>query len=162
MRSSSKLALGLVVVLALALVGSLALRQPPVPDQDQIAAQLESARAAAEAHDSGGIMKIISADFQGPAPISNVDSLHFALGRVLRQSGRVSVAFSPPDVAVRGDTATSASVLTVRSAETGQTLFSRPVTLDWRREDGHRLLVLPAKVWRVTGTDYQGPLPDEE
>lgn len=161
MQSSSKRALGLVVVLVLVLVGYLALRQPPVPDQDQIAAQLEAARAAAEAHDSGGVMKIISADFKGPEYISNTDSLHFALGRALNQSGRIRVTFSPPSVVVQGDTATSACVWTVRD-KTGQTLFNQPITLHWRREDGHRLLVLPARVWRVIGTDYQGPLPGEE
>lgn len=162
MQPSSKRVLAVIVVLALILAGSLALRQPPIPDQDQIAAQLESARAAAEAHDTGGIMKIISADFKGPGYISNVDSLHFALGRALHQSGRIQVTFSPPEVAVQGDTATSTSQWTIRSLETGQTLFSQPVTLNWRREDGHRLLILPAKVWRVVGTEYQGPLPGEE
>ncbi len=161
MQSSSKRALGLIVVLVLILVGLAALRQPPVPDQDQIAAQLESARAAAEAHDSGGIMRIISADFKGPGYISNVDSLHFALGRALNQSGRIRVTFSPPSVAVQGGTATSTCQWTIRD-RTGQTLVDQPVTLHWRREDGRRLLILPAKVWRVVGTDYQGPLPDED
>lgn len=162
MQSSSKRALGVVVALTLALVAYLALRQPPIPDQDQIAAQLKSAQAAAQAHDSGGIMKVISADFKGPDPISNVDSLHFYLGQALHRSGRIQVTFSPPDVVVQGETATSASQLTVRSLETGGTLFSQPVTLNWRREDGHRLLILPAKVWRVVGAQYQGSLPGME
>ena len=162
MQTSSKRVLGLVVVLALALIVSLALRQPAIPDQDQIAAQLESARAAAEAHNAGGIMQIISAGFKGPDPISNVDSLHFYLGQALHRGGRVQVTFSAPSVAIQGDTATSASQLTVRSVETNQVLFSQPVTLNWRREAGHRMLILPAHVWRVVGAQYQGSLPGDD
>lgn len=162
MQPSSKRALGIVAVLVLALIAYFALRQPPVSDQDQIAAQLQAAAAAAQNHNSGGIMNVISADYKGPSPITNTDSLHFFLGRILRDSGAVQVAFSPPNVVVTGDTAASTSQLTVRDRDTGQVRFDEPVTINWKREDGHRLLILPTKVWRVVGTTYQGALPGGE
>ncbi len=162
MQSSSKRALGVAALLVLALAVFLMLRQPSAPDQDQIAAQLDAARAAAQNHNVGGIMAVISSDFKGPSPISNVDSLHFGLRQALRDSGAVRVTFSPPNIVVTGDTATSTNQVTVRNAESGQPTFDQPVTLNWKREDSHRFLIFPTKIWRVVGTQYQGGLPGSD
>lgn len=161
MRTTSKWALAIAAVLIVILLAAILLRPAPQSDQDQIATQLSKAASAARNHDASGIMQVISADFKGPSPISNTDSLHLMLIRGLRNSGRLQIDLSPPSVAVTGDTATSTSQVTVRSKESGETFYSGPLALSWRREDGHRLLVLPAKVWRIVGTTYQGPLLDD-
>jgi hypothetical protein len=158
MQRSSKRVLGIVALLVVVLAGFFLLRQPSVPDRDQITAQLDAARGAAEQHSVGGIMKIVSAEYKDSN--FNNDQLHFFLARVMRQSGRVTVLLSPPNVMVNGDSATSTSQVTVRSRETDHVIFDQPVTLNWRREEGHRLLVLPAHVWRVVGAQYSA-LPDE-
>ena len=161
MQPSSKRVLAVTVVLVLALIVSVLLRQPTVPDQDQIAAQLESARAAAEAHDTGGIMQIVSADYKDSTGL-NVDGLHLLLTQAMRDDGQVQVTFSPPSIVVQGDTATSSCQMTVRDGENNSVVYDKPVTLTWQREDGRRLLVLPTKVWRVAGAQYQGAAPGEE
>lgn len=160
MRKSSKWALAAAAILILALFAAILFKQTPISDQDQIAAQLALGAAAAQNHDAGGIMKLVSADFKGPYPISNTDSLDLALIRALRNSGRLRITMSTPSVAVAGGTAISTSQLVVQDKESSQTLFNEPLTLDWKREDGRRLLVLPTKMWRVVGTNYQRPLLD--
>jgi hypothetical protein len=158
MKESSKIALGVVAVLLIALVGLLLSRQPTVSDQDQIAAQLESARAAAQEYSASGVMNIVSADFKGQEPIANVDGLNLALRQFLNTKHEIRVTLSPPNVVVQGDSATSTSQVMVQDAETGEIMYDKPVTLSWRREDGHRFLIFPAKVWRVVGAQYQGDL----
>jgi hypothetical protein len=160
MQPSSKRALGIVVALIAVLIGYFALRRPPMSDQDQIAAQIESARVAAVNHNANGIMKFISADFHGPDQVSNVDSLHLYLAEALHDSGPIQIIMTLPNVTVHGNAATSTNQITIRSLETRQTDFDQPVTLEWRREEGRRFLLLPIKVWRVVGVQYQGGLPD--
>jgi len=158
MRPSSKRVLVVAAALAVALVITILLRLPVPSDQDQILAQLESARAAGERHDVRGIMQVISADYHGNTSFdSNVDELHYFLSRVVGREGRVMVTLSPPSVQVHGDTADSVSQVTVRPREGGPALYDKPVALHWKKEDGTRWLVFPTKVWRVVGADYSAP-----
>ena len=163
MKPSSKRILGIVAALAVALAVLILLRLPGPSDQDQILAQLESARAAGERHNVGGIMKIISADYHGSTSFdSNVDELHFFLAKMVGRGGEaVQVSLTAPSVRVHGDTADSTSQVTVRPSGGGPPLYNAPVTMHWKREDGTRWLVLPAKVWRVVGADYPAPAGDE-
>ena len=154
MKQSSKTLLGLAVLLALALAAFLIWNQKPPSDREQILAQLEAARAAAEAHSAGGIMQIVSADYHDP--LFNNDRLALFLRKTVnsKNSEAVRVALTPPNVQAQGETATTTSHLTVVSTATNQTQYEGDVTLHWKREDGHRLLVFPAKVWRVVSADY--------
>ena len=159
MNPSSKRILSIAAVLIVALAVLIVLRLPRPSDQDQILAQLESARSAGEHHNVSGIMKIISADYHGSSAFdSNVDELHFFLGKTVGRGGEaVQVSLSPPSVQVHGDTADSTGQVTVRPAEGGPPLYDAPVTMHWKREDGLRWLLFPTKVWRVVGAEYQAP-----
>lgn len=161
MQRSSKNALGAAALLLVALIAFFVLRQPPPPDQDQINAQLEAARAAGEQHDTGGVMQIISGDYSDGNGL-NVISLRAYLGRGIQGRTPVRVTLSPPTVVVQGDTATSTCRFNVRRLEDNAILYDKPVTLTWKREDGHRFLVLPTKVWRVVSAQYEGGLPGGE
>ena len=162
MKPSSKRILGLAAVLAVALVIVILLRQPGPSDQDQIRTQLETARAAAQRHDANGIMKIVSADYHGSTPFDgNNDGLALFLRRVVGGRSAATVSLSPPSVSVQADTAVTVGQVTARDDATGRVLYDQPVTLNWRREDGTRWLVFPAKVWRVTGGQYRAPGGDE-
>lgn len=160
MQQSSKAALAIAAALVLALVMFFALRQPAPSDQQQIVAQMDAARTAAVHHDTRGIMSVISADYKGQTPADgNVDELHLLLSRSLGKSGSLDVALAVPSVTVQGDTATSRTHLSVRTRADNLARYDQDVTLHWRREDGTRLLVFPAKVWRIVGANF--PAPEE-
>ena len=160
MRLASKRLLGVAALLSVALGVFVLLRLPQPSDQEQILAQIEFARDAAQRHDVAGIMKIVSAHYHGDSDFdSNVDELHFFLGRTIGKSDTAGqVSLSPPAVQVHGTTADSVSQVTANW--TGGT-YSSLVTLHWQREDGTRWLIFPAKVWRVVGAQYQAPSSGE-
>ncbi len=152
MKPSSKILLWLALILVFILAAFLFLRQPPVSDQAQIAQQLETARAAGERHDIGGVMSIFSAKYHDanvPSPVQ----LRFLLNKV-QGSEPVHITQSLPVISVSGDTATSTSHLEVFSAADGHVLYSHDITAQWAREDANRYLIIPTKVWRVTSADY--------
>jgi len=152
MKSSSKVLLGIALALGLFALGVVLLRAPNVPDQVQIANQLEAARAAGEAHDVGGIMRIISDKYHDPNVPSPVQ-LRFLLNRV-KGNEAVRVTLSIPVVSVQGDMATSTSHLRIATATDDRVVYDHDVTIQWAREDGNRLGVIPTKVWRVVSADY--------
>ncbi len=157
MKTSSKILLGLAFALGLAALGIVLLRAPTVPDQVQITNQLEAARAAGEAHDVGGIMRIISAKYHDPNVPSPVQ-LRFLLNKV-QGNEPVRVTQSIPVISVQGDAATSTSHLRVTTGE-GRVVYDHDVTIQWAHEDGNRLGFLPTKVWRAVGADYGSFLGD--
>jgi hypothetical protein len=151
MKSSSKALLVIAFVLGLIALGMVLLRAPDVPDQVQITNQLETARAAGEAHDVNGVMRIVSSKFHSsdiPSPIQ----LRFLLNRV-QGNEAVRVTQSIPVVSVQGDTATSTSHLRIARAADNQVVYDHDVTIQWAREDGNRLGVIPTKVWRAVSAD---------
>jgi hypothetical protein len=171
MKTSSKRALGIAALLAMILGLFVWFHLPGPSDQAQILAQMESARAAAQQQNVGGIMKVISASYHGSTPYdSNVDELHFFLMHLAGQgseigqglgagqgNGAIQVILSLPGVQVSGDTAISTAQLSIRSANTGQTLYASPITLDWKKENGTKWLIFPAKVWRIVGSQFNVP-----
>ena len=151
MKSSSKVLLGVALLLGLIVLGVVLLRAPDVPDQVQITDQLEAARAAGEAHDVGGVMRIVSDKFHS-ADIPSPVQLRFLLNRA-EGNEAIRVTQSIPLVSVQGDAATSTSHVRVVTAD-NRVLYDQNMTLHWAREDGNRLGVIPAKVWRVVDADY--------
>jgi len=149
MKTSSKLLLGL--ALGLIALGIVLLRAPTVPDQVQITNQLEAARSAGEAHDVGGIMRIISDKYHDPNVPSPVQ-LRFLLNKV-QGNKPVRVTQSIPVISVSGDTATSTSHLRVTAAG-DQVVYEHDITIQWAREDSSRLGFIPTKVWRAVSADY--------
>lgn len=158
MRSSSITLLWLAAVLGAIVVAVVLLRAPSLPDQVQITNQLEAARAAGEAHDINGVMGIISEHYHDPNVPSPVQ-LRFLLNRV-QGNAPVTITQSIPVVSVQGDTATSTSHLRIVSAADGRVVYDHDVTLQWARENGNRLGVIPTKVWRVVSADYGSFLGD--
>lgn len=160
MQQSSKRALAIAGIIVAALVLFFALHQPQPSDQEQIVAQMDAARSAATHHNASSIMKVISADYKGQTPADgNVDELHLLLSRSLSKAGALDVVLSPPVISVQASTATSRSHLTVRTRGDSITRYDQDVTFHWKQEDGTRLLVFPAQVWRIVKADF--PTPEE-
>ena len=155
MKQSSKYLIGLALGLALVGIFLFLKYQPPLPDQTQIAAQLEAARAAWERRDVGAVMKIISERYHDstvPSPIQ----LRFLLNKVAQGDGSAKITQSIPVIALEGDTATSTSHLQIVTSPDGRVVYDHDVTMHWQREDGTKLLIVPIKVWRVVSADYGG------
>ncbi|MGI4789643.1 MAG: hypothetical protein ACRYFS_12420 [Janthinobacterium lividum] len=152
MKSSSKVLLWIALLLVFIVAAFVSLRQPPVTDQAQIAQQLETARAAGERQDVGGVMKIISASYHD-SNVPGPTQLQFLLNKV-RGSEAVKITQSLPVVTVSGDTATSISHLQIIAESTNQIVYSHDITLQWQREDANRFLIIPTKVWHVVSADY--------
>ena len=155
MKSSSKALLWLALLLAFIGVVLVLLFQPMPPDQTQIAAQLEGARAAGERHDVGGVMQIFSEKYHDsnvPSPIQ----LRFILNKMMQGNGSAQITQSIPVISLQGDTATSTSHLRVVTTPDNRVVYDHDVTMQWKREDGTKFLVVPTKVWRVVSADYGG------
>ena len=158
MKSASKILLSIALLLIVIIAGLIALRQPTVDDNIQIANQLEAARAAGERHDVGGIMQIVSQKYHDPNVPSPVQ-LRFLLNKV-QGNEPVSITQSLPVITVTGDTATSTSHLRVVTPADNRVVYDHDVTIQWAREDSTRLWVLPTKVWRAVSADYGSFLGD--
>lgn len=160
MKKSSKIRLATALGLAVVLAVFLFLRQPGPPDAVQIQAQIAAAEAAASQRNASGVMRIVSGEYKDGH--LNGDQLRLLLIRAFRDSGPIQVTVSPARIHVEGESADSTSTITVRSGDNSQAAFNKAVTLHWRREEGRRLLVFPAHVWRVVGADYEGSLTGGE
>ena len=156
MQPRSKMLLASAGILAAVLVIYIAATRPGPSDSALIAAQTETLRTAAERHSVSQVMSVVSADYQDTL-LSNTDQLKFFLRRVVGQAGPVRVEFTNPVVTIEGETATSKGHLRAISAQGDAVLTDQDVTLHWKRESGHKLLVFPSPVWRLTSADYQAP-----
>lgn len=152
MKSSSRALLWVALLLGLIVIGVVVLRAPDVPDQVQITDQLEAARAAGEAHDVSGVMRIVSDKYHDPNVPSPIQ-LRFLLNKVQGRDG-VRVTQTVPVINVQGDTATSTSHLRIATTTDNRIVYDHDVTIQWAREDGTRLGFIPTKVWRAVSADY--------
>ena len=156
MKKSSKIALLSALVAGIFLTGYLILSQDQPSDQAQIIASLESARAAASARSVSGVMQFVSdkyVDSQG----FKKGKLRFLLSQGLKGDDPITVEFTSPNITVNGDTATSKIHEKVRVDANSGNLSDEDITLQWRREDGRKWLVVPTKIWRIVGADYRAP-----
>lgn len=160
MRTSSKILL-IVAVLAVGALVALSLRRPPLGPAQQIANQMDSAVEAANQHNAGGVMEIVSADYHDDNGY-NVDLIHAMLVRGLRNTPGLHASLSTPQITVDGGQATSTALLTVVDQQSGHTLYSQEITLQWRREHARSFLVFPTDVWLVVSASYGSPGGDME
>ena len=155
MRTSSKVLIA-VIVAAVAILVVLSLRPKPLSPQAQITAQTDSAIAAANRHNAGGVMAIISAHYHDDNGY-NTDLIHTILIRAMRGEAAQRVSLTGDMITVHGDTATSQGYLTVQDRQSGHMLYSHQITLQWQKEPARSYLIFPTDVWRVVGASYGSP-----
>jgi len=153
MQKRSKILLGAAGTLAAGLAIYLIATAPTASDNEQIVGNVETARAALQSHNTSGLLKVVSADYKD-ALFTNEDQMHYAVRRLLHDSGHIKVNAVGTVVNITGDTAKSVSHVTIQSADRGNTLFDGNVTFTWRHEPAYRLLVFPTKTWYITSADY--------
>jgi hypothetical protein len=156
LQPRSKMLLAAAGVLTVLLIVYIIATRPGQSDNELIAAQTETLRTAAERHSVSQVMSVVSAEYHD-SMLSNTDQLNFFLRRVVGQAGPVTVQFDSPIVTIEGDTAISRGHLRAVSSQGGGVLTDQDVTLHWKRETGHKLLVFPTPVWRLTNAEYQAP-----
>jgi hypothetical protein len=159
MRTSSKVLLAVVAVAAVVLI-VLSLRHKPLSPQAQITAQIDSAVTAANRHNAGGVMTIISEHYRDDNGF-NTDAVHALLVRSMKGQPTERVSMPNSVITVQGDTATSTGFLTVQDTQSGSTLYSHEVTLQWQKEPSRSFLIFPTDVWRVVGASY-GSIGDSD
>jgi hypothetical protein len=155
MQTKSKIVLILVVFAAIAIIVKVALSTPEVPDAVQIQNQINAATAAANDHNPGGVMTIISDSYTDDGG-NNSERLGFLLRRGMSNASSLLVQSAPATIAVAGNTATSTSYITVTANR--QMVFSQSIQINWHKETTRRYLVFPGEMWRVTGSSYSGGL----
>lgn len=153
MQQRSKRLLAAAAILAVALVLYLIATAPQPSPQDQITANIETARAGVERRSASQVLTVVSADYKDAA-IANTDQLHVLLIRTFRNSGPLAVSSAGNTITVTGDTARSVTHVTVKAADGGTTYFDGNIVLDWKREPSKRLLVFPSSTWRVVSAEY--------
>ncbi|MBW3623106.1 MAG: hypothetical protein KY468_06810 [Armatimonadetes bacterium] len=130
---------------------------PPRTDTEQIQAILLEGERAVEEKDLSAIMGMVSKEFNMEQ--INRDRLRLMLAQTFREHGPIYVTLNDVVIQPQGDTATVSMNATVEAqGKTNSETVSNtvPVTLQLRREEGYRFLVIPTEVWRVTGASGTG------
>lgn len=161
MRRSSRIVLGLAVLLLGAAGGMLFVQARPRPTPEALIRQaLEDAEQAARRRDVSGVMRIVSDDYKDG--VMNKARLRLLLTRYVRQSvgGAYDVRVSPPVIQRDPDDSNRALVLTTIAVSNETSPWGpQEVTLVMRREEGRRWLVFPEDRWRVISVVNLPALP---
>ena len=161
MKVTLKILLNVALVLGLIVLGVVILQAvrpaPRVPDSVQIASQLEEARTAVESRDILAVTQIVSHKYHEPKASRRTQvRAHAPLSSLLYKlqgSDGVRVTQTAPIITVQGDVATSTSHVRITMPPADRVIYDGDVTIHWAREDGTRLWVVPAKVWRAVSAD---------
>lgn len=152
MKTSSKILI-VVAIAAVVLLTLLLLRPKALSPQAQIAAQIDSAVAAANRHNAGGVMAVVSEHYHDENGFNN-DAIHALLIRAMRGQPSEQITLPNPTITVQGDTATAQGYLTVQDAQSGHILYGHEVILQWQKEPARSFLIFPTDAWRVVGASY--------
>ena len=152
----SRKSLVLLAVAALAAIGLYFVLRggPPRSDTDQIRELLTEGEWAVEEKDLSKIMGFLSKDFR--IADLNRDQTRLAIAQVLREQGTIYVTLNDVSIQPQGETATASSNVTVEAQAKGSDQSASntyPMTLQLRKEPGHRFLVIPTETWRVVAVE---------
>jgi hypothetical protein len=157
--------LGIAVCVVLLLVGAAWFRHlaqtPRGTPAQQILAQIQRARTAAEERNVGALMRVVSSDFKDENGITR-PALAYQIRDQLRDAQRVEVDVPPNDlqilVAPSGREATSTGRIAVRiiDRQGGTRALSFRPTVHWRKERVRHYLLFPTDEWHVLRTEGIG------
>ena len=150
MKRSSWIILGLVCVLAIALMIIRATSRAPLSDEEQIHLLLGECESAVEHKDLKRAFAHVSRDYSDEAGFA-FETLRLQAIQAFRIEGRYDILLEDTAILVSGETAevkTRASVSLISDGDAGE-VFSGPLTIALRREKSTRWVVLPTKQWKV-------------
>lgn len=145
----------LVIVLLLGAAWLRYLAQAPAgTDAQQILAQIERGRRAAEERNTSALIRIVSPDYKDDLGLTR-PALYYQAGQQLRDAQRIEITISAKQLRIQvdpgGQEATSTGPVELRITDrqgSTRTVSLNP-TLRWRKEHVRRYLLFPAEEWRV-------------
>ncbi len=143
----------IIILLLLAAAASFVFR-PPLSDTEQIVRLLKDTQAAANSENAGRVLSSLSEQYSGTGGTKK--QVRLLLIQATRE-GDISLTLNTPTVTVTGETARVElfAQAALRQGPGSETRISSDVTLALRKEDGKRLLVIPARVWRIVSADVR-------
>lgn len=120
-------------------------------DEEQIRALLAKGEAAIERRDLGVAMTCVSRNYSDPAGLTYKTLRLYAM-QALYEVDRYDLAVTISDIEVDGDTAKIRTLLSLTAFVESHSYeaFAGPLTMGLKKEDAKRLLVIPARVWKIT------------
>jgi len=150
MRKSSWAALGLIFVLV-GVVAYLKFWLQAPSDEEQIRALLARGEAAIERRDLRDAFACVSRDYSDPAGFTYA-TLRLQAMRMFYEADGYDVAVEILGIQVDGDTAeVNADVsVTALIEDESHAAFAGPLTIELKKEDAKRCLIIPTRVWKIT------------
>lgn len=151
MRRSSWVVVGLIVVLAAALLYARMAGRTDLTDEDQIQALLAKGQSAIENKDLKGALSCISRDYSDRAGLK-FDTLRLQAAQAFQERGRYDVTLENASMAVDGDKAEVEVGVTLDLTTQGKRnrVYAGRMGLSLRKEEGKHWLVIPVQKWKVT------------
>jgi hypothetical protein len=128
---------------------------PGGTDAQQILAQIERGKIAAEQRNSGALMRLVSPHYKDEGGIANRPQLGYMVQQQFRDAQQVEVTIPMNDLHIiiapsgREATVTGKMELRITGAQGEVQNSTLTPTLLWRKEPIRRFLVFPAEEWRV-------------
>lgn len=143
----------IIILLLLAAAGWFVFR-PPLSETEQIVRLLKDTQAAANSGNIGRVLSSLSEQYSGTGGTKR--QVRLLLIEAARE-GDISLTLDTPTITVTGQTARVDlfAQAALRQRPGSETRINSDVTLALRKEDGKRLLVLPARVWRIVSADVR-------
>lgn len=138
---------------------------PPGTDEQQILAQIQKGKRAAELRSASKLMRLVSGEYKDANGITR-PVLGYRAREQFRASRGLEVTIPADQIQIQVDRergeATSTFPLELRFLDErgGVHPFSMNPTLHWRKERVRRYLLFPVEVWRVTRADGVTGLTD--
>ncbi len=145
---------GAIIILLLLAAATWFLFPPPLSEAEQIVRLLKDTQAAANSGNTRRVLYSQSEQYSGAGGTKR--QVRLLLIQAARE-GDISLTLNTPTVTVTGDSATVElfAQAALRQGPGSETRINSDVTLALRKEDGKRLLVLPARVWRIVSADVR-------
>jgi hypothetical protein len=128
---------------------------PGGTDSEQILAQIERGKRAAEQRNAGALMHLVSPDYKDEMGITR-PGLFLRVREQLRDAQQLEVIVPANDLHIevapngREATVTGRMELRITGSQGDVQTSTLTPTLYWRKERVRRYLVFPAEEWRVT------------
>jgi len=129
-------------------------------DEAQITAIVQKGTEATQNRNPGSLISVVSTNYKDEAGL-NYDRLRLVLAQALRNETDFTVSTSIKNTRIKGDTATVQLHVTIKRPLKGEVFYDRDLTMLLAKESGRHAMIIPVKVWRVTGSRNLGLGMDE-
>lgn len=155
MKNTSKLILGIVLVLAAVLIYINVSSRQRYSEEDKIHLMLNQMETAVERKDIGDVFSHISRDYSDSTGYK-YDTLRMLALNAFRTNADYNLVLERPEIAVTGDKTKVGLNVSINSSLEDQEMreiFSGPLEIFMRKEKSHKWLFIPVSIWRIDSID---------